>query len=56
MISIFKIFFETMTNYLNLKTQVTCVVDSIEFNNVFLSKLIFYYICSLFINQSNIEE
>jgi uncharacterized protein with PQ loop repeat len=43
-----------MENYLNLKTQVTCVVDSIEFNNVFLSKLFFLIIFKIYFLTNSI--
>jgi len=47
---------ETIINWLNLSPQATYVMNFIEFNNVFFSKLFFYCIRNLFLNQFNIER
>ena len=54
MIFFFKIIIKTMTNLLDLSSPATRVMDSIEFNNIFFSKLCFLIIFTVYFSTNTI--
>ena len=54
MIFFFKTIIKTMTNLLDLSSPATRVMGSIEFNNVFFSKLFFLIIFTVYYSTNTI--